>query len=84
MKDIARYIIKTVQDNAWLNGFQYIISYSMIEDEFNIELNAKMVEEIVEALEWSEEVADVEYDDYDIDVVLYTNYAPNYREEDYI
>lgn len=84
MRDIVRYIIKTVQDEALLNGFQYIINYSTIEEEFNLKLDSSMINNVVEELERTEEVADVNYDDYGFDVVLYTNYATSYREEDFV
>lgn len=76
-KEIADYIIKTVQSES--SGFQYIVFYDEIEMEFGLRLDSVIIKEIENSLWLREEVADIELDD-GFDIVLYTDYAPNYRE----
>lgn len=78
---IINEIIKIVQEESVLSGFQYIINYTYIENKFNIAINNNLREVIKTKLEEREEVADVYLDDNGFDVVLYTDYAPNYNEE---
>lgn len=80
--EIAGYIVKRVQTESTLSGFQLIVAYSDIEDNFNIEMNTSNKESITDALNEREEVADVQDDPLGFDVVLLTIYAPNYKEED--
>ncbi|NLI89788.1 MAG: hypothetical protein GX366_05205 [Epulopiscium sp.] len=79
---IVDYIIETVQTESQLTGFQYIINYTSIEKDFNITLNDLEIEVIEEELQSREEVADVEVDKDGFDVVLCTDYAPNYYVEE--
>lgn len=82
IKEIAEYIIKTVQENSILSGFQCIVSYTDIEKTFNINIS-DIKNDIINMLCTREEVADVQDDVEGFDVVLYTEYAPNYNKEDY-
>lgn len=82
IKGITDYIIKTVQENSILSGFQYIVSYTDIEKTFDINIS-NIKNDIIDTLSTREEVADVQVDEEGFDVVLYTKYAPNYNEEDY-
>lgn len=81
LKEIAREIIKTVQDESVLSCFQYIVYYEEIEEKFNLRMTREIANEIVKCLEGCVEVADVELDADGFDVVLYMAYAPNYEEE---
>ena len=74
-KEIADYVVKTVQSES--SGFQYIVLYDEIEKEFGIRLDSVVIKEIEKDLWLREEVADIERDN-GFDVVLYTDYAPNY------
>lgn len=76
--EICNYIIKTVQDNAILNGFQYCISFNDIEKHFNISLCESDIDNIYKLLESSKKVSDIlVYDDL-FDIILYTDFCPNY------
>lgn len=84
IEGICDFIIKTVQTKSILSGFQYIVDFDSINDEFGMPMNFKLKLDAYDALLEREEVADVELTDEGFDVVLYTKYAPNYNEEDYI
>ncbi len=75
---IADYIIKQVQEESILSGFQYVVEYSGIEEKFSIIIEQDLKSKIVDVLLQREEVADVLLDNEGFDVVIYTNYAPNY------
>ena len=77
---IADFIIKEVQENSEssMSGFQYIVGYDKIQEKFNIDIERYMNDKILEYLHKREEVADVVEDTDGFDVVLYTEYAPNY------
>lgn len=79
LKRITDYIVKTVQEESTLSGFQYVVDYSDVQSHFAKEIGEYVNNQIVEALEVREEVADVEQDTDGFDVVLYTNFAPNYE-----
>jgi hypothetical protein len=79
---ISNYIIKTVQENSMLSGFQYVVSYKDIQETFSQEIDEYINSKIIENLSAREEVADVQEDTDGFDVVLYTKYAPNYIEEE--
>ena len=83
LKRITDYIVKTVQEESILSGFQYIVDYSDVQSHFAKEIGEYINNQIVEALESREEVADVEQDTDGFDVVLYTDFAPNYEDKDY-
>lgn len=81
-KEIADFIIKEVQEKS--TGFQYVVSLkSIIEKTKTVDLTEITVDTI-EELMTREEVADVTIDRdldgliYGLDVVLYTDHAPNY------
>ena len=74
---IADFIIKTVQNES-VCGFQYVIYNMDIEYEFGITINDDKAREIGSELVKRKEVADFDYVNETFDVVLYTNYAPNY------
>ena len=78
INEICNYIIKTVQTNAFLNGFQYYVSFYDIEKQFCVTITSHLSSEILDSLSYREEVADVIIIDDCFDVVLYTDYAPNY------
>ena len=88
-KQIADFIIKEVQEKS--TGFQYVVSLKEIIKETGVKINSKnvaemVVETMIELLD-RKEVADVTIDrDKDslidgFDVVLYTDYAPNYVDD---
>lgn len=84
-KEIAKYIIKVVQENSdsTMSGYEYMIDYSDIEKAFNLKMNDENKSEILKALNQREEIADIEdvREESYLDIVLYTDYAPNYIEE---
>lgn len=82
LKRITDYIVKTVQEESILSGFQYVVDYSDVQSHFAKEIGEYINNQIVEALEDREEVADVQLDTDGFDVVLYTNFAPNYEGEE--
>ena len=77
---VADFIIKIVQNES-VCGFQYIIHNMDIEHEFGITINDDKAREIGSELTKREEVADFDYVNETFDVVLYTDYAPNYIEK---
>ena len=83
LKEIVDHIVKTVQEESVLNGFQYIVSYESIEKELGVKLFNEYTSIIKMELETREEVADVEMDNHGFDVALCTDYAPNYCKDDY-
>lgn len=78
--DIAKYIVRQVQENSILSGFQYIVSYKDVQNTFSIKLNKYVNKQIINALYDREEVADIQEDEEGFDVVIYTSFAPNYIE----
>lgn len=81
MKEVADYIIKTVQEDS-IEGFQLMVDYSDIEEEFGIKLTDEIIKEIEIELYLRQEVADVICDGETFDVVIYTDFAPNYISEE--
>jgi len=83
INEICSYIIKTVQlkSNPDFSGFQYVVDIQDINTSFSITINEQMQSEILNNLLCREEVADVVLNDGGFDVVLYTDYAPNYISE---
>lgn len=75
--NIVDFIVKTVQEDS--SSFQYIVDSSYVEGVFEIELDSLAVNQIIEGLLQREEVADVEFYESGFDIVLYTDYAPNYE-----
>lgn len=80
LEKIVDFIIKTVQVETF--GFQYILSYEHIETDLNIKLDHTIIKQVKRLLCEREEVADVEINDEAFDVVLYTDYSPNYIDDD--
>jgi Fe-S cluster assembly iron-binding protein IscA len=78
---ICDYIIRIVQENSILSGFQYEVDYKTVEDEFGIIVDEEMKQIISANLSQREEVADVVLDEDGFNVVIYTKYAPNYNKE---
>lgn len=84
---IVDYIIETVQTESITSGFQYMVSVTQIEEKFEVKLNLDYINCINNLLLYREEVGATEIDgnyinkDLYFDVVLYTDYAPNYNEE---
>ncbi|MEF9952216.1 MAG: hypothetical protein RR782_02575 [Clostridium sp.] len=83
IKNITDFIVNEVKEKSIMNGFQYIVNYSNIAKEFNILVDQYLLVAVVDMLEDREEVADIQLDGQGIDVVLYTDYAPNYDSELY-
>lgn len=81
LKTITDFIIKTVQEESILSGFQYIVDFSLIEDTFQIKLSKENIELIESSLSVREEIADVQIIDGAFDVIIYTDYA--LRDEEY-
>lgn len=79
-EDIADYIIKEVQENSdcSMSGFQNTVEHSEIQERFAMEIEGYINEKILESLNNRKEVADVVGDTDGFDIVLYTDYAPNY------
>lgn len=75
---ITDYIVGTVQSESIESGFQYQVDFEDIENRFGIALNDVLISDIDLALAQRIEVADVELIDNTFDVVLFTDYAPNY------
>ena len=76
--EICNYIIKTVQDNAISNGFQYCVYFNDIEKHFNISLCESDIDNIYKLLEASKKVADILIYDSLFDIILYTVFCPDY------
>lgn len=77
---ITDFIIKEIQENSnsSMSGFQYIVDYEEIERKFSIQLGEDMIQSIGKILNNREEVADVVLGLDGFDVVLYTDFTPNY------
>ena len=82
INDVCDFIIKTVQEKSILSGFQYVVDTQIIYNEFNIKTTDELQSQIIESLLCRDDVADVVYDD-GFDVVLFTDYAPNYDESNF-
>lgn len=77
--EIARYIVKEVQENAITNGKQFCVSKDKVFEKFNLERTEENEKAIIEALTEREEIADIEEDTECYDIVLYLFYSPNYE-----
>lgn len=75
-KEVADFIIKEVQEKS--TGFQLVVSTLNVVKELG--LTEFDTPNIRAELESRKEVADVEVVDSNFDVVLYTDYAPDYKE----
>lgn len=78
--EIVDFIIETVQGDSIVSGFQLNISYEELERKFGNFLEDDL-SFIYDLLIEREEVADVIMSEDEYDVVLYTDYAPNYQEQ---
>lgn len=79
-RQMSEFIIKKVQDES--SGFQLIVSLDEVKSEFESEIDSFLSNAILNALCKREEIAEVDIDeDGEFDIVLFTDYAPNYEEE---
>ncbi|MBN3375735.1 hypothetical protein CF087_17870 [Clostridium botulinum] len=76
---IAEYLIKTVQEESTLSGFQYTISNADIQERFRMEIENYINDKIIEVTSKKEEVAEIFTDTDGFDITLYTDFAPNYN-----
>lgn len=83
IKEIASYIIKETQNKAsdLSNGLNYIVSKTDIQEAFNEQIDRAVYDSVLDVLSERDEVADTTEDTDGIDVVLYSNYAPNYTKD---
>ena len=81
---IVDYIIAEIQEKSDLSGFQNVVPYSVLSERFSGEIEEYIQGLVIDGLLKREEVADAILDTDGFDVVLYTDYAPNYNEEDYL
>lgn len=81
---ICDYIIKEVAENSdgSMSGFQYCVNDSTIQEQFALEIHQFVTDLILDELVKRDEVADVIYDTDGFDVVLFTDYSPNYIKGD--
>ncbi|AUN01413.1 TPA: hypothetical protein ACXDAY_002299 [Clostridium botulinum] len=82
-EEIAEYLVKTVQEesDSSMSGFQYVISNADVQEKFGMKIDEYINDKIMEASCEREEIADICIDTDGYDVVLYTDFAPNYIEE---
>lgn len=80
IEKIAQFIINEVKNNT--NDCQYIVDYSDIQEKFTSEIKLYIYNQVLENLSNHEEVADVTQDTDGFDVVLYTDFIPNYEHEE--
>lgn len=81
-EEIASYIIKTVQEESILSGFQYVVSEAAIQARFGVEIRNYINDKILDVTAEREEVAEIYLDTDGFDTTIYTDFAPNYDEED--
>lgn len=71
LNNICNFIInKVIEDTS---GFQYCVDFEIIENHFNISLNKKTINSILNELIFHDLVADVIVDKDCFDIVLYTS-----------
>lgn len=73
---ICEYIVSTVINETF--EFQYRVFFDEIENKFLIELNDELISTISSMLVQREEIADLYIDTDCFDIVIYTDYSPNY------
>lgn len=73
---ICDYIVSTVINETF--DFQYRIFFDEIENNFSIKLNDEWISDISLMLSQREEIADLYVDTDNFDIVIYTDYSPNY------
>ena len=80
---LVDFIIAEVQEKSALSGFQNIVLYSDMSEKFSGEIEEFILELILDELHKREEVADAILDTDGFDVVLFTDFAPNYNADAY-
>lgn len=78
---IADYIVATVQEDSITSGFQLEVFHDELESAFG-SLSSDDLKLINDLLSEREEIADVLLSDESFDVVLYTDFAPNYEPDE--
>ncbi|MBY6842817.1 hypothetical protein [Clostridium botulinum] len=68
-----------MQEERTLEGFQYTISNTDIQERFGKEIDEYINDKIIEVTSKKEEVAEIFVDTDGFDVTLYTDFAPNYN-----
>ncbi|BAO04950.1 uncharacterized protein CBO05P1_231 [Clostridium botulinum B str. Osaka05] len=69
-EEISNYIVKTVQEESTLEGFQYTINQSDIQERFGKEIDEYIINKIIEVTSKKEEVAEIFTDTDGFDVTL--------------
>lgn len=82
IKRIVDFIIEDVKEST--TDFQSVCFYEDIQEKFAMEIEQTIFSMVEDELNTKEEVADVIQDTDGFDVVLYTDYSPNYNSDDYI
>ena len=82
IKRIADFIVKDVQEST--TDFQSVTFYVDIQEKFAMKIEEKIYEMVEDELNSREEVADVIQDTDGFDVVLYTDFSPNYNSDECI
>lgn len=80
IKEIANFIVKDVQKST--TDFQSVTFYEDIQEQFTQKIEEVIYDLVEIELSKREEVADVIQDTDGFDVVLYTDFSPNYVSED--
>lgn len=78
---MARYIIETTQKET--SRFQWTVDYKDVQEKFALEINEYINGVVIDRLLQQEEVADAILDTDGFDVVLHTDYSPNYDASEY-
>ena len=76
LNKICDYIVSTVIRET--SDFQYRVFFDEIENKFSIELNDELMSTLSLMLSQREEIADLYIDTSCFDIVIYTDYSPNY------
>lgn len=83
---IAKYCIINAQFESGdlSNGLNFFTHYDDIEDVYEIDLrkNKGLYDDVEQELQDSAEVAEFLFNDDGIDIILYTDYAPQYVPDD--
>jgi|GEM_PF-5965337 hypothetical protein len=78
---VADYIVRTVQEDSITSGFQLEVFHDELESAFG-SLSSDDLNFIYDLLAEREEIADVLLSEESFDVVLYTDFAPNYEPDE--
>lgn len=76
LNKICDYIVSTVINET--SDFQYCVFFDEIEAKFTIKLNDSLISTLALMLSQREEIADLDINDDNFDIVIYTDYSPNY------